>query len=159
MGFLLCVLCVDAYGSRTTSGRTSQVTCLRPAPSRNVQESDVEVVRFDFRRTNGKFQSCQTEVWILLVPFPMLNTCFHFLKRHGFKCFCIWYFWGWGRAVCAVLIRQKLIIFNGMTILKTKVVFCHYKRLEWFRSLGLQAVRKINLVENMELFATICSSV
>lgn len=69
------------------------------------------------------------------------------------------FFWGWGRAVCAVLIRQNLIVFHGMTILKTKVAFCQYKKQEWFRSLGLPAIRKINLVENTESFGTICSSV
>lgn len=59
--------------------------------------------------------------------------------------------------VCAVLIRQNVMFLCGTTILKTEVVFCRYKQLEWFRSL-LQAVRKRNLVENMELFATISSS-
>jgi len=46
-----------------------------------------------------------------------------------------------------------------MTIFKTKVVFYQFKQLERFRSLGLQAVRKRKLVENVELFSPVSSSV
>lgn len=75
--------------------------------------------------------------------------------------FEVGFFWGVGGVgvVCAVFVRQNLMFFCGTTILKTKVVFCDYKQLESVKSFSLQAVRKRNLVENMELFATISSSV
>lgn len=71
------------------------------------------------------------------------------LSAFAFEVLGCFFLWG---IVSAVLKRQNLRGLCGMTVLKMKVVFCQYKELEWFRSLGLQAVRKRHSVESMEYF-------